>query len=112
MPKTNDMPPCPAAPAARSSGRTTREYQVSLVTPLFGGGTEAGKPDETLPIRGTSIRGQLQFWWRATRGAAFVTREELFDRHAEIWGTTDRASPVDVDVRDVTASPSKPCAKY
>ena len=38
-----------------------QDYRIKLLTPLFGGGVEAGKPDPTLPIRGTSIRGQLQF---------------------------------------------------
>ncbi|MGH8012915.1 MAG: type III-B CRISPR module RAMP protein Cmr1 [Candidatus Binataceae bacterium] len=83
-----------------------------MVTPLFGGGAEAGTVDETLPIRGTSIRGQLQFWWRATRGADFATHNDLFARHAEIWGTTDRASPVTIEVRNVTTSPARPCASY
>lgn len=112
MPKPSDMPHCPEAPTLRSSGRTTREYQISLVTPLFGGGAEAGVPDETLPIRGTSIRGQLQFWWRATRGAGFASRQDLFARHADIWGTTDKASPIEIDVRDVDAAPQRPCARY
>lgn len=112
MPKLDNIPPCPQPPEVRSSGRVTKEYQISLVTPLFGGGAEAGTPDDTMPIRGTSIRGQLQFWWRATRGAAFAGRQELFDRHAEIWGTTDRASPVDVVLRDVKAGLLRPCARY
>jgi CRISPR-associated protein Cmr1 len=98
MPKADDLPVCAEPPAVRSSGRVAKEYQISLITPLFGGGVEAGKPDETLPIRGTSIRGQLQFWWRATRGAGFSTCEELFDRHAEVWGKTERASPIGFNV--------------
>ncbi len=112
MPVPRDMPLCPAAPSQRSSGRTTRQYEISVVTPLFGGGVEAGAPDETLPIRGTSIRGQLQFWWRATRGAGFAAREDLFARHADVWGTTDKASPVEIDIRDVTAAQARSCARY
>lgn len=112
MPKFNDIPVCPNPPAVRSSGRVTKEYQISLVTPLFGGGVEAGMPDESQPIRGTSIRGQLQFWWRATQGSGFSDYKQLFARHAEIWGMTDRASPVGIDVRYVTARSLKPCAKY
>jgi CRISPR type III-B/RAMP module RAMP protein Cmr1 len=50
-----------------------RHYQ--LITPLYGGGVEANKNDELTPIRGTEIRGQLRFWWRATRGC--FTTEEL-----------------------------------
>ncbi|NIA13605.1 MAG: type III-B CRISPR module RAMP protein Cmr1 [Nitrospiraceae bacterium] len=105
MPKPNDIPHCPEVPAQRSSGCTTREYRISLITPLFGGGVEPGKPDVTLPIRGTSIRGQLQFWWRATRGGGATD-------HAEVWGMTEKASPVQIEVRDVKAGPPKSCAKY
>jgi CRISPR-associated protein Cmr1 len=112
MPKLSDIPVCPDPPAVRSSGRVTKEYKISLVTPLFGGGVEAGTSDESLPIRGASIRGQLQFWWRATRGSGFSDREQLFARHAEIWGTTDRASPVETYVRGMTAKPVRPCARY
>ncbi len=114
MPKVTDIPACPVSPAVRSSGRVTREYQISLITPLFGGGVEAGAPDETLPIRGTSIRGQLQFWWRATRGGRFENHHDLFARHAEIWGTTEKASPVEIDVRDLKPNPVelKACAEY
>ncbi len=112
MPRANAIPECPPLPAARSSGRVTREYQISLITPLFGGGAEPSKTDEEFPIRGTSIRGQLQFWWRATRGVRFDNHSDLFARHAEIWGTTERASPVEVAVRDVTTKPARSCARY
>jgi len=114
MPKVTDIPACPVSPAVRSSGRVTREYQIFLITPLFGGGVEAGVPDETMPIRATSIRGQLQFWWRATRGGRFENHRDLFARHAEIWGTTEKASPVEIDVRDLKPNPVelKACAEY
>ncbi len=112
MPRPQSIPLCPGAPERRSAARTTRDYQISLATPLFGGGVEAGKPDESMPIRGTSIRGQLQFWWRATRGSSCSTHDELFARHAEIWGTTDKASSVEVDVRDVAAAQARSCARY
>jgi len=112
MPKVTDIPACPVSPAVRSSGRVTREYQISLITPLFGGGVEAGAPDETMPIRGTSIRGQLRFWWRATRGARFANHHDLFEQHAKIWGTTKQASPVEIAVGDVKAKPARPCARY
>ena len=39
-----------------------REYRLRLVTPMFGGGARAGKPDEKLPIRPSSIRGHLRYW--------------------------------------------------
>jgi CRISPR/Cas system CMR-associated protein Cmr1 (group 7 of RAMP superfamily) len=34
-----------------------------------------------MPIRGTALRGHLQFWWRATRGAVRATLEELSQTH-------------------------------
>lgn len=112
MPRADAIPECPQPPAVRSSGRVTREYQISLITPLFGGGAEPGKTDKDFPIRGTSIRGQLQFWWRATRGGRYANHHDLFARHAEIWGTTERASPVEIAVRDVTTKPARSCARY
>ena len=48
-----------------------QERTYKLITPLYGGGVEAGKTDSVTPIRGTEIRGQLRFWWRAMRGGQF-----------------------------------------
>jgi len=111
MPKV--IPPCPQVPENRRSGRETREYQVQIVSPLFGGGVEAGQSDASLPIRGTAVRGQLQFWWRATRGSLCTTREELFDRHKKIWGTTDKASSVEIEILSVDVpEPPRACARY
>ena len=67
-----------------SSGRRiplmtqTRSYE--LMTPLFGGGAKPGRADSDLVIRGSGIRGQLRFWWRACRGGQFggSTGAELF----------------------------------
>jgi len=112
MPKLKDIPVCPKPPAARPSGRVEKKYSISLITPLFGGGAEPGRPDEDFPIRGTAIRGQLEFWWRATRGAGFADHKSLFARHAEIWGTTEKASPVKLSIHDTTASQLKRCAHY
>ncbi|GHO49661.1 type III-B CRISPR module RAMP protein Cmr1 [Ktedonospora formicarum] len=55
----------------------TREYE--LITPLFGGGAVPGEADEDLPIRGTEIRGQLRFWWRACRGG--LTKKNQKERN-------------------------------
>ena len=35
-----------------------------LITPMYGGGVVSTKVDEHMPIRASSIRGQLRFWWR------------------------------------------------
>ena len=39
-------------------------YECTLVTPLFGGGVQAGEVDRKMPVRASAIRGQLRFWWR------------------------------------------------
>jgi len=96
MPKPNDISACPEPPAARSSGQVAKEYQISLITPLFGGGVEAGKADETFPIRGTSIRGHLRHWWRVTVGHRLGTR--MWPREEEIFGSTEFPSPLSVRV--------------
>lgn len=105
------IPECPPIPKTRHQARETREFQIQLVTPMFGGGVVAGEPDPTFPIRGTSIRGQLQFWWRATVGAQYETLAELRTAQSEIWGSTEWVSRVQVLVEKVEACVPAPCAK-
>lgn len=85
-----------------SSGRVRADYTLRLVTPMYGGGAIAGVPDEQMPIRASSIRGQLRFWWRVTRGAACQSVAELRQREAQIWGSTEDPSPVDAQVELIT----------
>lgn len=78
----------------------TRSYE--LITPMFGGGARTGQADKDLPIRGSSIRGQLRFWWRATQGGRFGGNLSGM-REAEylLWGaasTSKKARPSLVDV--------------
>lgn len=87
-----------------------REYRFQLITPMFGGGVTAGVNDPSFPIRPTAIRGQLQFWWRATAGAACESPEALRAAQSEIWGDTSRASRVRVRVDEVKACEPSPCA--
>jgi CRISPR-associated protein Cmr1 len=84
-----------------------RSYKIELMTPLFGGGVETRVNDSSLPIRPTSIRGQLQFWWRATVGAQYATREELRAAQSAVWGDTSQASRVQVRV-ELLEKPSEP----
>lgn len=49
----------------------TQKRRYQLLTPLFGGGVEAGIPDISMPVSGRSVRGHLRFWWRAVRGGQF-----------------------------------------
>ena len=79
-------------------GDSGRSYEIELITPLFGGGVETRVNDPSFPIRPTSIRGQLQFWWRATVGAQCATRQELRAEQSSVWGDTTQASRVQVRV--------------
>ncbi|HVU69669.1 MAG TPA: type III-B CRISPR module RAMP protein Cmr1 [Ktedonobacteraceae bacterium] len=84
-------------PPERAIGGTpvivqTRRYR--LLTPLFGGGVEAGANDslEQTLIRGSEIRGQLRFWWRAIRGWQWGSDLEVMYKHeSEIWGAASDA---------------------
>lgn len=73
-----------------------RKYE--LITPLFGGGVEAGIADPVTVVRAASIRGQLRFWWRACRAAGYVSMAEMKVREDEVWGSTERPSSVVIEV--------------
>ena len=112
MPK--DIPPFPdfKPPTYPPPGLTARTYDISLITPMFGGGVEPRVNDRRFPIRPTAIRGQLQFWWRATVGAQYTSVDELRAAQMQIWGSTDRASRVQAIVKKFHADEPLPCARY
>lgn len=88
----------PEKPTVFSSGYITEDYTIQIISPLFGGGAEAGKIDPGLPIRPSSIRGHLRFWWRATQGAKFDSVDKMHQREEEIWGGMENPSPVTIIV--------------
>ncbi|MCS6851662.1 MAG: type III-B CRISPR module RAMP protein Cmr1 [Gemmataceae bacterium] len=98
-------PPRPAATGERC-------YEIHLLTPLFGGGVVTRENDPSFPIRPTSVRGQLQFWWRATVGAGCATIADLREAQSRVWGDTKHASRVRVRVEVLTSQAPAPCAGY
>jgi len=104
---------CPKAPdtGRHGFGMQTKDYEISVITPMFGGGAEPSKPDPITAIRPPSIRGHLRFWWRATRGASCSNAEKLFEEEGKIWGTVDYPSRVSIDVRMLSTPTRRPCAK-
>ncbi len=83
--KQPPVPPPDVTPVQKENVITqVREYQ--LITPLFGGGVAPGECDPVTVIRGTEIRGQLRFWWRATRGSQFTDIKALKKEEDKIWG--------------------------
>jgi CRISPR-associated protein Cmr1 len=82
---TDIQPPDEITPQVSALIEQRREYK--LITPLFGGGVVAGEVDLLTPIRGSEIRGQLRFWWRATRGGQFNGDLAAMKRREDaIWG--------------------------
>jgi CRISPR-associated protein Cmr1 len=102
-------------PAGREQ---TLSLDIEVITPLFGGGYEPGECDPLQLIRPASIRGQLRFWWRATRGAGFTSAEELFQEESRIWGAATRKgasfgeSPVRLRVRLLSPGCEQRCGRY
>ena len=101
----------PARPKEVPTPGFSQTYSISVVTPLFGGGVKAGEVDREHPVRGTAIRGHLRFWWRATCGRKFSSSQELYHRESQIWGDTEKASPVRISVFLTKQGTPKPCAE-
>ena len=91
----------------RNNTMIRQERKYELIYTSLGGGVEPGKNDDITPISGKGIRGQLRFWWRATRGGQFNgSLKDLKKCEAEIWGaaSTENAnsiSHVEIEVCDV-----------
>ena len=86
----------------------TRQYR--LVTPLFGGGATAGANDPDYLIRGTEIRGQLRFWWRAIRGGQPAFQGSLIKmkaREDEIWGAASNTKQQDDGMQRASESTTR-----
>jgi CRISPR-associated protein Cmr1 len=90
--------------------RITQVRRYRLITPLFGGGVKPKEADPIKTIRETGIRGQLRFWWRATRGKG--TLAEMKRREDALWGSAGAsgsvASLVSIAVKDVNRGSSIP----
>ena len=94
------------------------DLELSVVTPLFGGGIEPGQVDDVLPVRASSIRGHLRFWWRACRGHTYPSAARLFADESAIWGKTHTGNgsggPSDIEVEVTILKAGRPlqCVTY
>lgn len=100
-PPTN-MPPLKVNKQERSSFITeTRCYK--LITHLYGGGVEPNNADPITVVRATEIRGNLRFWWRATRGSKSGGDLNKLRRLEEsVWGSaaeTGKPGPSEVCIQ-------------
>ena len=64
--------------------------RMTIATPMVGGGIEAGEIDSRQPVRVSSIRGNLRYWWRMLN----------LDNEANIWGSTTSKSKVLLRLRN------------
>jgi len=88
-----------------NSTQSSLELEIRVITPMFGGGvhinptqTHHKDVDPRTPVRGAAIRGQLRFWWRATRGALMASQQAMLARETEIWGNASAPGVVSLDV--------------
>ena len=79
-------------------GITEASYCFKTITPVFGAGVKAGVIDEVTPLRGTTVRGHLRFWWRVVCGRHFTKLEHLRDREAKLWGLASKPGLVQIAV--------------
>ncbi|MER3557398.1 MAG: type III-B CRISPR module RAMP protein Cmr1 [Thermus sp.] len=95
-------------PKRKEGGEEVWERTYHLLTPLFGGGVEPKTKDPVTVVRATEVRGQLRFFWRAIRGwRAEGSLDKLRDLEAEIFGSTDRSSPLVVFLKTEKEGESK-----
>ncbi|MFQ3683794.1 type III-B CRISPR module RAMP protein Cmr1, partial [Roseiflexus sp.] len=83
------IPPAKQPPklALRPTDTITEVREYALITPLFGGGVNPASHDPVTVVRPAEIRGQLRFWWRATRGGQFGDDLNTLRAAEEaIWG--------------------------
>ena len=76
-------------PDRKESEWQTKTYKIKVITPIYGGGVNAGEPDTEMPIRASAIRGQLRYWWRflaMNRDIKPLEGEDLFKEERRIWG--------------------------
>ncbi|WP_028545245.1 type III-B CRISPR module RAMP protein Cmr1 [Paenibacillus taiwanensis] len=82
----------------RCKNTRTQEYQIELITPMFGDTSLIEHQKEVVPVRSAAIRGHLRFWWRATRGAAYTSVYDLREREVAIFGDTTTPSRVKISI--------------
>lgn len=112
------QPGSPPALAEKQNDKVITQVRgYELITPLFGGGVAPAEADPVTIIRATEIRGQLRFWWRASRGGNPEFKgdpAEMKKAEDKIWGKAyekkDTPTPQDetVQIRVEVVNPGTP----
>ncbi len=86
-----------------------RELRVTLetVTPLLLHGADSGKNPE---LRPPPFRGVMRYWWRAALGGIIGDKnlKGLHELEGAVFGSTERASPISLRLREVDIQDAKP----
>lgn len=85
---------------------TRCEYEVELITPMFGGDTQSWEPNKTRPIRESSVKGHLRFWWRTMQPP--MKPAALKEAENALFGSTGAASKVSISI----AYPVEPTVQH
>jgi CRISPR-associated protein Cmr1 len=72
--------------AARKEAWHSLNLDLQTVTPVYGGGVEAGQVDEHLPFRPRALRNGIRHWWWLLNRARFRDSAELYAEMAYLWG--------------------------
>lgn len=109
-PDPGTPPDVPDASRQSAPGMIRQVRRYELITPLFGGGAQTKAADEVTTVRGSEIRGQLRFWWRATRGGQFGgDLQRMKAAEDALWGapatkTGQGPSKVQIALGDISHS--------
>ena len=82
-------------PALVSPKRHVAEAELELVSPAFLAGPHQRRED--CALRAATLRGLLRWWWR-TMHAGFVNTRVLRRLEAAVWGDTESAGAVRLDI--------------
>jgi CRISPR-associated protein Cmr1 len=80
-------------------------YHFRTITPVFGAGVRSRELDKTTPLRGTTVRGHLRFWWRVSCGRRFGSLSDLREAEDILWGSSSVPSKVTICLSDVVSKP-------
>lgn len=78
-------------------------FPLMTVSPTFIAGADQNQPE----IRTQSIRGQLRFWYRAYLGALETDTQAIYQRESAIFGNTEQASAVSIQVATKQFTPER-----
>lgn len=96
------MRPLPSAEiptlAERKTPGRTITVELATITWVFGGSANPREVDPQRPIRVSTIRGHLRFWWRALYARDYASDAEMFVAEEAIFGSATQPGAVRITV--------------